>query len=152
MFCTTNIPRGILGARPVDNLCRWKTEEEPHNDVRQTVQDELRPQTRELRRMIPGLKGAALHGAAFADGVLDAKTKELIALAISVNTQCDGCISSHARAAARTVRLWKRPRKPLVSRCSWAAVRPRSTPPAYSAFQEFYAVSPPRGAVALGCG
>ena len=69
----------------------------------QSVQDELRPQTRELRRMIPDVyKGfAALHGAALADGALDAKTKELIALAISVNTQCDGCISSHAKAAAR---------------------------------------------------
>ena len=69
----------------------------------QAIQDELRPQSRELRRMIPDVyKGfAALHGAALVDGVLDAKTKELIALAISVNTQCDGCISAHAKAAAR---------------------------------------------------
>lgn len=69
----------------------------------QAVQDALRPQSRELRRMIPDVyKGfAALHGAALADGALDAKTKELIALAISVNTQCDGCISSHAKGAAR---------------------------------------------------
>lgn len=69
----------------------------------QSVQDELRPQARELRRMIPEVyQGfAALHGAALAEGVLDAKTKELIALAISVNTQCDGCISSHAKGAAQ---------------------------------------------------
>ncbi|MCU0298434.1 MAG: carboxymuconolactone decarboxylase family protein [Candidatus Nanopelagicales bacterium] len=69
----------------------------------QNVLDDLRPQTRDLRKMIPDVyKGfAALHGAAFADGVLDPKIKELIALAIAVNTQCDGCIASHARAAAK---------------------------------------------------
>ena len=72
-------------------------------DYGQNVLDDLRPQTRELRRMIPDVyKGfAALHGAAFADGVLDPKIKELIALAIAVSTQCDGCIASHARAAAK---------------------------------------------------
>jgi AhpD family alkylhydroperoxidase len=69
----------------------------------QSVADELRPQTRELRRMIPEVyKGfAALHGASLADGALDGKTKELIAMAIAVSTQCDGCISSHAKAAVR---------------------------------------------------
>ncbi|MBO1110424.1 carboxymuconolactone decarboxylase family protein [Bordetella petrii] len=30
---------------------------------------------------------------------LDAKTRELIALAVAVTTRCDGCISSHASAA-----------------------------------------------------
>ena len=34
------------------------------------------------------------------DAALDAKTKELIALAIAVAKQCDGCIASHARSAA----------------------------------------------------
>ena len=43
----------------------------------------------------------ALSTAVFADGALDAKTKELIALAIAVTKQCDGCIASHARGAAR---------------------------------------------------
>jgi len=39
--------------------------------------------------------------AATADGALSSKTKELIALAIAVTKQCDGCIASHARKAAR---------------------------------------------------
>ncbi len=39
--------------------------------------------------------------AAMAEGVLPAKTKQLIALAIAVTRECDGCIASHARAAAR---------------------------------------------------
>ncbi|MCA1782673.1 MAG: carboxymuconolactone decarboxylase family protein [Dermatophilaceae bacterium] len=64
---------------------------------------ELRDPTRELRRMIPEVyKGFAdTHKAALGDGVLDTKTKELVALAISVSKQCDGCIASHARGAAK---------------------------------------------------
>lgn len=66
------------------------------------VQDALRGPTRALRREIPDVyKGfAALHAAALAPGALDAKTKELIALALSVMTHCDGCIAAHARGAA----------------------------------------------------
>ena len=66
------------------------------------VQQELRPHTRELRRMIPDVyKGfAALHDAALVDGALDTKTKELIAMAIAISSECDGCIAAHAHAAA----------------------------------------------------
>lgn len=32
---------------------------------------------------------------------LDAKTRELIALAVAVTTRCDGCISSHSAAAQK---------------------------------------------------
>ena len=42
-----------------------------------------------------------LQRAAFEDGALDTRTKELIALAIAVVEGCDGCIASHARGAAR---------------------------------------------------
>jgi AhpD family alkylhydroperoxidase len=64
---------------------------------------ELAPLHRELRRAIPEVyKGfGELSAAAFADGALDRKTKELVALAIGVVAGCDGCISSHAQAAAR---------------------------------------------------
>lgn len=67
------------------------------------VQEELRPHARELRRMIPQVyQGfAALHDAALTAGALDVKTKELIAFAIAVSTQCDGCIAAHAHAAVR---------------------------------------------------
>ena len=34
-------------------------------------------------------------------GVLDAKTRELIALAVSVTRQCDGCITIHTDAAIK---------------------------------------------------
>ncbi len=45
------------------------------------------------------MKGfSAMAQAATADGALDKKTKELIALAIGVSTRCDGCIGFHAKA------------------------------------------------------
>jgi AhpD family alkylhydroperoxidase len=42
-----------------------------------------------------------LGRAATADGVLDRKTKELIALALSVAARCDPCIGFHAQALVR---------------------------------------------------
>lgn len=60
--------------------------------------------TRDLRRAIPEVYDGfrALHGAAFATGgALAVKYRELIALAIAVADECDGCIASHARGAAR---------------------------------------------------
>jgi AhpD family alkylhydroperoxidase len=63
----------------------------------------LREPAKELRSRIPEVYDgySAMHKAALGDGALDAKTKELIALAIAVAEQCDGCIASHARGAAR---------------------------------------------------
>lgn len=67
------------------------------------ILDELKAPTRALRGHIPGVFEAygAMHKAVITAGALDAKTKELIALAISVTRQCDGCMASHARGAAR---------------------------------------------------
>jgi AhpD family alkylhydroperoxidase len=48
---------------------------------------------------IDGFRG--LDTAAFTTQHLDAKTAELIALAVSVTTRCDGCIAVHAQRAAR---------------------------------------------------
>jgi AhpD family alkylhydroperoxidase len=66
------------------------------------VREELRVPTRQLRHAIPQVYAGyrELHDAALAPGVLDAKTKELIALAIAVGKECDGCIAAHAHAAA----------------------------------------------------
>jgi AhpD family alkylhydroperoxidase len=67
------------------------------------VLDDVTPLGRALRQAIPDVYKAyaALGSAAMAPGVLDAKTKELIALSISVTLHCDGCIAAHARGAAR---------------------------------------------------
>lgn len=48
-------------------------------------------------KMLEAYRGlAAAQGS---NGALDAKTRELIAIAVAVTTRCDGCISSHAAAA-----------------------------------------------------
>lgn len=64
---------------------------------------DLRQPTRELRKAVPEVWQAFtdLHRSALADGALDAATKELMALAISVATGCDGCIGYHAQGAVR---------------------------------------------------
>lgn len=66
------------------------------------VLDGLRTPTRELRKAAPEAWSgfAELHDGAMADGALSRQTKELMALAIAVVKQCDGCIAAHARAAA----------------------------------------------------
>lgn len=44
---------------------------------------------------------SALAQAALKDGVLDKKTKELIALALGVAARCDGCLGFHAEALVK---------------------------------------------------
>ena len=66
------------------------------------VLENLRGPSKDLRAAIPDVYAgfSATHKAALEPGVLDARTKELIALGISVAQQCDGCVASHARGAA----------------------------------------------------
>lgn len=44
---------------------------------------------------------SALHNATRESGALDIKTRELIALAISVTAHCDGCIAFHTHDALK---------------------------------------------------
>jgi AhpD family alkylhydroperoxidase len=66
------------------------------------ILDELVPLGRELRQFIPEVYAgySELNKGAMKPGVVDVKTKELIALAVSVAIRCDGCMASHARNAA----------------------------------------------------
>lgn len=41
------------------------------------------------------------YRAAYADGALSARVKELMAVGIAVREGCDGCIASHVRSAVR---------------------------------------------------
>jgi AhpD family alkylhydroperoxidase len=68
------------------------------------VQAELRDPARALRSLIPDVYDGftQLRNASMAEGALDLKTKELIALAVAIADQCDGCVASHARGAARS--------------------------------------------------
>lgn len=58
---------------------------------------ELQQLALKLSKELPGAMSgfASLHKAAFADGVLSRKSKELIALGIAIAACCDGCIAYH---------------------------------------------------------
>ena len=68
-------------------------------ELTQTVSARLAP----LRASTPEVMKAfsELGRAATADGALDKKTKELIALAVSVAARCDPCIGFHTQALAK---------------------------------------------------
>jgi AhpD family alkylhydroperoxidase len=53
--------------------------------------------------LAPGAEDAfrAFSKAVFADGALDARTKQLIAVAVAHVTQCPWCIEGHVKAAKR---------------------------------------------------
>lgn len=63
---------------------------------------ELKTRVGELGELSPATLSAyqALSSAAGKTNHIDAKTRELIALAVAVTTRCDGCIAVHAQAAA----------------------------------------------------
>lgn len=65
--------------------------------------EELTAAIKEVRLGAPEVTKAfsAMAQAATAGGALDTKTKELIALAISVAIRCDGCVAFHSKAAVR---------------------------------------------------
>ena len=105
------------------------------------VAQELRKPGRDLRRAIPEVyQGfAALSDAALASGALDSKTKELIALAIAVSTQCDGCIAALARGAAhRGATLEEAAEAIGVSFLLSGGPATVYGPRAFAAFREFY--------------
>lgn len=72
---------------------------QPYKELTREISANLAP----MRSGQPALMQAfgALGKAALAAGALDAKTKELIALAIGVAARCDGCIGFHTQALVR---------------------------------------------------
>lgn len=101
---------------------------------------------RALRDAIPDVYAGyvRMSAAALGDGgVLPAKFRELIALAIAVTRECDGCVAAHARGAATQGATAQEVAEALGVAISmnggpgtvWA-------PRAYAAFQEF---SPEKG-------
>ena len=69
----------------------------------QSLTREISGNIAKLRSGIPQVMQGfgALSKAAMAEGALDPKTKELIALAIGVASRCDGCIGFHSQALVR---------------------------------------------------
>ena len=122
------------------------TTEEADVTTAREIQDELRPAGRRLRAAIPEVYAgyAALQRAAMVDGALPAKVKELIALAIAVTRECDGCVTAHARSAARRGVTAEE-----VAEAMGVAIAMNGgpgtvwAPRAYAAFEEFAAASGP---------
>lgn len=67
------------------------------------MREQLLALTRELGSEIPNVVGpfSQLHKAALASGALEPKVKELMAIAISITTHCEGCISFHVHDALK---------------------------------------------------
>ena len=65
--------------------------------------NELLGRISDIGQLSPGTVAGyqALSGAGAGTGHLDAKTRELIALAVAVTTRCDGCITVHAGEAVK---------------------------------------------------
>ncbi|GMV44848.1 MAG: hypothetical protein AMXMBFR66_02460 [Pseudomonadota bacterium] len=62
----------------------------------QSINHHLAPFRKSQQATMQGF--SAMAGQAMAPGALDAKQKELIALAISVSQRCGGCIGFHVKA------------------------------------------------------
>ncbi|WP_211322905.1 carboxymuconolactone decarboxylase family protein [Pseudomonas palleroniana] len=67
------------------------------NAYRDALLDRVGEYAKQSPDVVRGL--TKIDGAAAKTGHLDAKTHELIALAVAVTTRCDGCISIHTKKA-----------------------------------------------------
>jgi AhpD family alkylhydroperoxidase len=102
-------PHRLIGvnspARPLRYkfLCSVTEQEETFVKNWPQMTKELTAQLRNLRGGAPEVMKAfaGMAQAATAPKALDGKTKELIALAISVAVRCDDCIAFHVKAALR---------------------------------------------------
>ena len=70
-----------------------------YTDITRSVSASLRGWRSDRPSLINGFNG--LSEAALADGALDKKTKELIALALGVAAHCDACLGFHAKALVK---------------------------------------------------
>lgn len=68
-----------------------------------SIREELRKPALDLRALIPDVWRSHVEtsAAAMREGELSPMVKELLALAIAITRECDGCIVAHARGAAR---------------------------------------------------
>ena len=69
----------------------------------QNVVKQIAPRMKSLHGALPNVMNGfnEMGKAVMTAGALDAKTKELIALAIGVAARCEGCVGFHSQALAR---------------------------------------------------
>ena len=73
--------------------------EKNYIEITKSISGNLKTLRKDITDTMTGF--SAMAQAATKDGVLDKKTKELIALAIGVSTRCDGCIGFHSEALVK---------------------------------------------------
>ena len=87
------------------------------------------PLTEDIKALMRTMRGDApnvmkafsgLAQAASAPQAIDGKTKELIALGISVAIRCDDCIGFHVRRRSITAQRARRSSRPSAWRSTWA--------------------------------
>ena len=83
----------------------------PYTDITQGISAELAKLRTEMPDTLRGF--SAMAKGATQDGALDKKTKELIAIALSVAMRCDPCIGFHAQPAPGSGRPSAPPPLPL---------------------------------------
>ena len=69
------------------------------NQITNSIGKQLMKMNKEMPDVMSGFH--ALSKAATKDGVLDKKTKELIAMALAVANHCPGCIGFHAQTLVK---------------------------------------------------
>lgn len=70
-----------------------------YKDLTQGISNEIAKMRKEIPDVMNGF--SQLAQAATKDGVLDKKTKELIAMALAVANRCAGCIGFHSQALVK---------------------------------------------------
>ena len=70
-----------------------------YSQVTKGIQSQVAKMSKEIPDVMKGF--IALSQAATKEGVLDKKTKELIAMALAVANHCPGCIGFHSQALVR---------------------------------------------------
>jgi len=70
-----------------------------YNQLTQGISSQLAKMRKEIPEVMAGF--SSLAQAASKDGVLDKKSKELIAIALAVANHCPGCIGFHSQALVK---------------------------------------------------
>lgn len=72
---------------------------EKFSNITKDISAQLTKMRKEIPEVMAGF--SALSQAAYKDGALDKKTKELIAMALAVAKQCQGCIGFHSQTLVK---------------------------------------------------
>ncbi|MEF2073713.1 carboxymuconolactone decarboxylase family protein [Consotaella aegiceratis] len=68
----------------------------PYPEITKAISAQMRALRKDIPETMQGF--SALAGAAGADGALEKKTKEFVAMGIAIALRCDGCIGFHTEA------------------------------------------------------